>query len=141
MERQGKGSAFMAEVVKHYTIEPGADLRGADLSKLDLTGLDFSGADLRGANLNQADLSEADLRADLRGANLSYANLVGVNLCGAYLEGANLAGAGFSMLPDLEGARADQHTVWPSGPTFMRFNPEEHGVVFNHSSRWRQFFS
>ena len=82
---------------------PQALLQRADFSRATLSG------NLRGANLAEADLSGADVTAaDLTDANLTDANLRGVDFS------ANITA---KMLPTikLDGAIADETTLWPTG--------------------------
>jgi uncharacterized protein YjbI with pentapeptide repeats len=99
----------------------GASLVGANLERADLYGAEIFFTNLREANLANAVLIKASLvRANLEGANLSGALLIAADLEEAYLYEANLRGADLSGLTnlsgaDLNGARANDETRWPSG--------------------------
>jgi hypothetical protein len=127
-------------VLKKGTIRPegdeplrllGTDLQRAGLDSARLAGVDLQGADLRWAWLRWAHLDGADLsHADLRDAHLDGASLVGAEMTGALLQGTHLAGASLLHVMDLdhaqlEGAVADDATVWPK-----QFSPREAGVAF-----------
>lgn len=127
-------------VLKKGTIRPesdeplrllGTDLHRAGLDSARLAGVDLQGADLRWAWLRWAHLDGADLsHADLRDAHLDGASLVGAEMTGALLQGTHLAGASLLHVMDLdhtqlEGAVADDATVWPE-----QFSPREAGVTF-----------
>jgi Pentapeptide repeats (8 copies) len=127
-------------VLKKGTIRPedneplrllGTDLQLAGLDRACLAGADLEGADLRWAWLRSACLDGADLTyADLRDAHLDGASLVGAEMTGTQLRGAHLEAASLLTVTDLdqaqlEGALADDETVWPEG-----FNPREAGVIF-----------
>ena len=113
----------------------GADLRNADLQRAYLVLTNLREAILVLANLQEAVLVRANLqRAYLGFANLQRAILVDANLQGAWLRGANLQGAWLvgadlrgAILrganfqeadlreAKLDGAKADQQTIWPEG--------------------------
>jgi len=113
----------------------GADLRNADLQRAYLVLTNLQEAILVLANLQEAVLVRANLqRAYLGFANLQRAILVDANLQGAWLRGANLQGAWLvgadlrgAILrganfqeadlreSKLDGAKADQQTIWPEG--------------------------
>ena len=127
-------------VLKKGTIRPegdeplrllGTDLQLAGLDSARLAGVDLEGADLRWAwlrwaQLDGADLSHADLRdAHLNGASLAGAEMTGARLRGAHLEGASLLGVLDLDHAQLEGAVADDKTVWPE-----QFSPREAGITF-----------
>src|SRR5579859_2701883 len=83
-------------------------------------------AGLRWAQLDGADLSHADLRdAHLDGASLAGSEMTGARLRGAHLEGASLLGLLDLDHAQLEGAVADDKTVWPE-----QFSPREAGITF-----------
>src|SRR3984957_4504966 len=109
----------------------GTDLQLAGLDSARLAGVDLEGADLRWAWLRWAHLDGADLsHADLRDAHLDGASLAGAEMTGARLQGTHLAGASLLHVLDLdhaqlEGALADDATVWPE-----QFSPREAGVIF-----------
>lgn len=109
----------------------GTDLQLAGLDSARLAGVDLEGADLRWAWLRWAHLDGADLsHADLRDAHLDGASLAGAEMTGALLHGTHLAGASLLHVLDLdhaqlEGALADDATVWPE-----QFSPREAGVIF-----------
>jgi hypothetical protein len=126
-------------VLKKGTIRPegdeplrllGTDLQRAGLDSARLAGVDLQGADLRWAWLRWAHLDGADLSyADLRGAHLDGASLVGAEMTGALFQGTHLEGASLLDVPDLdhaqlEGAVADDETVWPE-----QFSPPEAGIT------------
>jgi hypothetical protein len=127
-------------VLKKGTIRPegdeplrllGTDLQRAGLDSARLAGVDLQGADLRWAWLRWARLDGADLsHADLRGAHLEGASLAGAEMTGALLQGTHLAGTSLLHVLDLdhaqlEGAVADDATVWPE-----QFSLREAGVTF-----------
>ncbi|WP_435224248.1 pentapeptide repeat-containing protein [Streptomyces sp. Tue6028] len=126
-------------VLKKGTIRPegdeplrllGTDLQRAGLDSARLVGVDLEGADLRWAWLRWAHLDGADLSyADLRDAHLEGASLVGAEMTGARFHGAHLEGASLLGVLDLdhaqlEGAVADDETVWPE-----QFSPREAGIT------------
>ena len=127
-------------VLKKGTIRPegdeplrllGTDLQLAGLDSARLAGVDLQGADLRWAWLRWAQLDGADLSyADLRNAHLDGASLAGAEMAEAQLRGAHLEGASLLGVLDLgqaqlEGALADDDTIWPEG-----FSPREAGITF-----------
>ncbi len=104
---------------------PGAYLEGAELADAHLEGAFLFAAHLEDAILGRAHLERAILPhahledADLAGAYLEDADLRNAHLEGAILRNAHLEAA---RLPrahlkdaDLEGALADERTVWPAG--------------------------
>jgi uncharacterized protein YjbI with pentapeptide repeats len=112
-----------------------SDLTGAKLQDAVLTGADLNGATLtearlEGANLDSAILSDAPMKgaklrnARLRNAVLSGAKLRWADFAGAHLQsaslseadlrGADFTGAKFDSGTELESAKYDRETIWPS---------------------------
>mgnify|MGYP002713273708 CR=1 FL=1 len=97
----------------------GSIMTNSNLERANLTEATLNGAILQNANLHKANLARADLnwvdftRANLRDANLQQAQLGWAKLTDAQLDGA-----------DLNGARYNEHTVWPDG-----FSPEDAGCI------------
>jgi uncharacterized protein YjbI with pentapeptide repeats len=112
-----------------------SDLTGAKLQEAILVGADLNGttlveARLQGANLDNAILSDAPMKgarltnarlrnavlsgAKLRWADLAGADLQSASLSAADLRGAVLTGARFDGGTELDGAKYDRETIWPS---------------------------
>ncbi|GER91357.1 hypothetical protein KDW_55190 [Dictyobacter vulcani] len=86
--------------------------------KKDYRGADLIGAKLRGANLKGANLRGACLiGADLRDANLQMADLIGADFRDANIKGANLTGSIFLIQSQLDAAKGDTSTKFPSSLT------------------------
>jgi hypothetical protein len=84
-----------------FAVREALDLHAADLRLADLVDAHLERAILGDAHLQEADLMEAHLEeADLRGAQLDRADLLGIGALGS---------------ARLEGALADERTVWPKG--------------------------
>jgi uncharacterized protein YjbI with pentapeptide repeats len=108
-----------------------AKLQGAILVGADLNGATLVGARLHRANLDNAILSDAPMtgakltnarlrNAVLSGATLQWADLTGArlqkaSLAEADLRGADFTGAQFDSETELENAKYDRDTTWPSG--------------------------
>lgn len=82
--------------------------RGADLIAADLRKIDLRGANLRGAYL---------IAADLRGTDLSGADLIGADFRDADLRGADLSESIFLTQAQLNAAKGDMSTRFPSSLT------------------------
>jgi Pentapeptide repeats (8 copies) len=83
--------------------------------QLERSGADLIGADLRGADLRAADLRGAYLiGADLRGADLGLADVMAADFRNADLRGADVVEALFLTQSQLDAARGDGDTTFPS---------------------------
>jgi hypothetical protein len=108
----------------------GANLRGADLRDAYLVAADLRDANIYGAKVRDANLAGAVLRnANLYGSDLSGVRLLGADLGGADLRAAYLFGADLRQVSlhyadlseatnlndaDLNDARVDPSTRWPT---------------------------
>lgn len=103
--------ALLESAILHRAHLMNADLRGGHFHDARFLSADLSDADLAGADLKSADFSTAYLK----GANLASADLTGANFSGADLRGArNLT------QQQIDSARADGSTKWPS----LKVDPE-----------------
>ena len=94
------------------------DHRGADLIGADLKSADLRGASLRGAYL---------IGADLRCADLTMADLTGADFRGADLSGADLTESIFLIQAQLDAAKGDTDTKFPSSLTRpTQWSPSAH---------------
>jgi uncharacterized protein YjbI with pentapeptide repeats len=99
----------------------GADLNGATLVEARLHRANLDNAILSDAPMKGAKLTDARLRnAVLSGAKLQWADLTGArlqkaSLAEADLRGADFTGAQFDSETELENAKYDRDTIWPSG--------------------------
>ncbi|UVI33737.1 pentapeptide repeat-containing protein [Paenibacillus spongiae] len=81
-------------------------------------GADLIGAKLRGADLRCANLRGAYLiAADLRGADMRAADLIGADFRDADIRGADLTGSIFLTQAQLNAAKGDAGTKFPSSLT------------------------
>ena len=102
----------------------GADLEGAHLEKAYLRGVHLERARLDGVHLEEADLVGAHLeQASFISVDYERPGLGGAHLTGALLIDVNLDGARLTE-GTLQGAYADDRTVWPAG-----FGPWNTGVL------------
>jgi uncharacterized protein YjbI with pentapeptide repeats len=104
----GRLLARVSESVRAEVPDPAPDRRNADLIGANLRDADLRGASLRGAYL---------IGADLRGAHLRKTDLLGADLRAADLRGALLDGSLFVTQPQLEAAKGDAATTFPSSLT------------------------